>query len=91
MASEKASKAHKKVVETEIEYKNVKYTCSCGAVYAVGSTIGQDTHIEICANCHPFYTKKQKLVDTGGRVEKFNKRFAMATPKKKPEKKSDKA
>lgn len=89
MASEKASKASKKVVENEINYKHIKYSCSCGAVYAVGSTIGQDTHIEICANCHPFYTKKQKLVDTGGRVEKFNKRFAMATPKKKTDKKAD--
>ena len=48
--------------------------CACGAVYNTGSTKKNIT-VEICANCHPFYTGKQKLVDTSGRVDKFNKRY----------------
>jgi len=51
-----------------------KFTCSCGNVIEVGATIG-DTHIEICNACHPFYTGKQKLVDSAGRVERFKKRY----------------
>lgn len=55
-------------------YKSVKFTCSCGNVIEVGATIG-DTHIEICNACHPFYTGKQKLIDSAGRVERFLKRY----------------
>lgn len=75
--------------EQAIDYKQTTFTCSCGAKYAVGSTIGEDTHIEICSNCHPFYTKKQKLVDTAGRVERFQQKYAIATPKKKAENKDE--
>lgn len=56
------------------DYKPTVIRCACGAVYEIGST-KQDLQVEICSNCHPFFTGKQKLVDTGGRVEKFNKRF----------------
>ncbi len=56
------------------KYTPSKFTCSCGNVIEVGSTIG-DQHIEICSNCHPFYTGKQKLVDSAGRVERFRKRY----------------
>ena len=55
-------------------YKPATITCACGAVWETGST-KQDIHVEVCSKCHPFYTGKQKLVDTGGRVERFNKRF----------------
>ena len=48
--------------------------CACGAVFETGST-KQSINVEICSKCHPFYTGKQKLVDTGGRVEKFKKKF----------------
>ena len=56
------------------DYKATTITCACGAVYETGST-KEDVHVEICAKCHPFFTGKQKLVDTGGRVDKFRKKF----------------
>ncbi len=56
------------------EYKQTTIRCACGEVISIGST-REDIQVEICSKCHPFYTGKQKLVDTGGRVEKFNKRF----------------
>jgi large subunit ribosomal protein L31 len=52
--------------------------CSCGNEFQTRST-KQDLHVEICAECHPFYTGKQKLVDTGGRVERFQRRLARAS------------
>lgn len=57
-------------------YAKTTITCACGAVYEVGST-KENVRVEICAKCHPFYTGRQKLVDTGGRVEKFKKKFGM--------------
>ena len=57
------------------EYKTITVTCSCGNTFETGSTIGRDLNIEVCAQCHPFYTGKQKLVDTGGRVQKFRDRY----------------
>ncbi len=57
-------------------YEKTTITCACGAVYEVGST-KENVRVEICAKCHPFYTGKQKLVDTGGRVEKFKKKFGI--------------
>ena len=56
-------------------YEEIKVTCSCGNTFTTRSTLGQDLNIEVCSNCHPFYTGKQKLVDTEGRVEKFRKRY----------------
>jgi large subunit ribosomal protein L31 len=57
------------------KYALAKFTCSCGNVIETRSTIAS-RHIEICNECHPFYTGKQKLVDTAGRVERFRKRYA---------------
>lgn len=57
------------------EYKTIKVSCSCGHSFETGSTLTQDLAIEVCAECHPFYTGKQKLVDTGGRVQKFRDRY----------------
>lgn len=54
-------------------YANTKIVCACGNTIAVGSTV-EDIHIELCSACHPFYTGKQNLVDTSGRVEKFETR-----------------
>ena len=59
-------------------YKAAKITCACGCVVETRSTVG-DIHVEICSNCHPFFTGKQKLVDTAGRVERFNKRYGKKT------------
>ena len=56
------------------EYKEVTFTCACGGEYNTRSTIASRT-IDICSNCHPFYTGKQKLVDAAGKVEKFKKRY----------------
>ena len=58
------------------EYKKATITCACGNVIETFSTAG-DMQVEICSNCHPFYTGKQKLVDTAGRVERFNKKYGI--------------
>ncbi|KAA8982523.1 MULTISPECIES: 50S ribosomal protein L31 [Gammaproteobacteria] len=57
------------------EYKEMKATCSCGNVIHTRSTVGKDIHVDVCSACHPFYTGKQKVMDTGGRIDKFNRRF----------------
>ncbi len=57
------------------EYTPIKATCSCGNVVQTFSTIGKDILIDVCSQCHPFYTGKQKDATTGGRVDRFNKRF----------------
>jgi large subunit ribosomal protein L31 len=65
------------VVKTEIhpEYVEAHVRCTCGNEFMTRST-KQEIHVEICSACHPFYTGKQKLVDTGGRVERFQRRVA---------------
>ncbi len=57
------------------EYRDIKATCSCGNVIETRSTLGEDIHLDVCSACHPFYTGKQKILDTGGRVERFRRRF----------------
>jgi large subunit ribosomal protein L31 len=57
------------------KYAEVQVTCSCGNTFATRSTMIKPLHVEVCSNCHPFYTGKQKIVDTAGRVEKFNQKF----------------
>lgn len=59
-----------------------KATCACGAVFVVGSTM-PEISMEICSNCHPFYTGNEKIMDTAGRVERFNKRRAASVKAKK--------
>ncbi|MEK7539471.1 MAG: 50S ribosomal protein L31 [Patescibacteria group bacterium] len=59
-----------------------KATCACGAVFEVGSTLPSIT-MEICSQCHPFYTGNEKIMDTAGRVERFNKRKAASAKAKK--------
>jgi large subunit ribosomal protein L31 len=57
-------------------YNEINVTCSCGNAFATRSTYGKDElHIEVCSQCHPFYTGKQKILDSAGQVEKFRKRF----------------
>jgi len=56
------------------EYVETTIKCACGNEIHTRSTV-KDLHVEICSNCHPFYTKKQKIVDTVGRVEKFKKKY----------------
>ncbi len=57
------------------EYRDIKATCSCGNVIETRSTLESDIHLEVCSACHPFYTGKQKILDSGGRVERFRQRF----------------
>lgn len=57
------------------KYQDTTITCACGSVIKTKSTV-KDIHVEICSSCHPFFTGKQKLVDTAGRVERFKKRYA---------------
>ena len=63
------------------EYKLINVKCSCGNEFQTHST-GNDLNLDVCSECHPFYTGKQKIVDTGGRVERFNKRFGGLVTKK---------
>jgi len=53
-------------------FADAKIKCACGKVHSIGSTV-KEIHIEICSNCHPFYTGKDKLVDTAGRVDRFKR------------------
>jgi large subunit ribosomal protein L31 len=62
-------------------YPKAKITCACGEVFTVGSTM-EKIRVEICSNCHPFYTGKQKLVDTARRVDRFRKRLEKTEAKK---------
>ena len=63
------------------EYKEITATCSCGNVIKTRSTLGKYINLDVCGNCHPFYTGKQRVVDTGGRVERFNSRFKIPSTK----------
>ncbi|HUP92552.1 MAG TPA: 50S ribosomal protein L31 [Solimonas sp.] len=58
-------------------YADVNVLCSCGNKFTTRSAVGKpELHIEVCSNCHPFYTGKQKVSEVGGRVDKFKKRYA---------------
>ena len=77
-------------------YTDAKVSCACGVTFTTGST-SKELHTEICSNCHPFYTGKQKLLDTAGKVDKFKKHVATAktikasaTPKKERKARSKK-
>ena len=61
------------------EYQEIKVSCSCGNEFTTRSTLSEDLQVEVCSNCHPFYTGKQKIVDSGGRVDKFRKRYGKTT------------
>ena len=60
------------------KYGEAVVKCACGETFVTGST-KKELRVEICSKCHPFFTGKQKLVDTGGRVERFKKRYGMAS------------
>jgi large subunit ribosomal protein L31 len=60
------------------DYNEITVSCSCGNVFKTRSTVGRDLQVDVCSACHPFYTGKQKIVDTAGRVDKFRKKYAAA-------------
>lgn len=67
----------KKDIHPKYDLKT-KASCACGAIFMVGSTMG-DINVEICSQCHPFYTGNEKIMDTAGRVERFKKRAAASS------------
>lgn len=73
--------AHLRVCESNMkpeihpEYKQITVTCGCGNKFETGSVLGKDLQVEVCSSCHPFYTGKQRVVDTAGRVDKFRKKY----------------
>ena len=60
------------------EYNEITVHCACGNTFQTRST-SKELHLDICSNCHPFFTGRQKLIDTEGRVERFNKKFGVQT------------
>ncbi len=63
------------------DYQEITVTCSCGNVFNTRSTMNKPLNIEVCSLCHPFYTGKQKIVDTAGRVEKFRQKYSKQVSK----------
>jgi large subunit ribosomal protein L31 len=61
--------------EIHPNYKEITVTCSCGHEFKTRSTLCKDLHVEVCSACHPFYTGKQKIVDTAGRVDRFRRKY----------------
>jgi len=61
------------------DYKETTFTCACGEKFKGNSTMGGDVHMDICSACHPFFTGKEKLMDSAGRIEKFNRRYNRPT------------
>ncbi len=59
------------------DYHEATFICACGESFVAGTTKkGSEVRVEVCSKCHPFFTGKQKVVDSGGRIDKFNKRFS---------------
>jgi large subunit ribosomal protein L31 len=65
--------------ETHPNYAEIKVVCSCGNAFNTRSTLGHDLQVEVCSSCHPFFTGKQKIVDSGGRVDKFRRRYSRSS------------
>jgi len=61
--------------EIHPQYYQTTYQCACGASFEIGSTLEGEVKLEICSQCHPLYTGKEKLVDTEGRIERFRKKY----------------
>ncbi|MEE2766467.1 MAG: 50S ribosomal protein L31 [Pseudomonadota bacterium] len=57
------------------QYEMINVTCSCGNKFETKSALCKDLHVDVCSSCHPFYTGKQKIVDTAGRVDKFRRKY----------------
>jgi large subunit ribosomal protein L31 len=64
------------------KYNDIKISCSCGNTMNIRSTNNDDMHVDVCSQCHPFYTGKQKEASSGGRIDRFNKRFGSIATKK---------
>ena len=62
-------------------YGEIEVSCSCGNKFKTKSTVVKPLHVEVCSQCHPFYTGTQKIVDTAGRIEKFNQKYSRPNSK----------
>ncbi len=68
------------------KYGEIQVTCSCGNTFTTRSTVVKPLHVEVCSACHPFYTGKQKVMDTAGRIDKFRQRYgSKAAPRRRPD------
>ena len=79
-----AAQCERKKMKADIHpnYVEITATCGCGNTIKTRSTLGKDVHLDVCSACHPFYTGKQKEATSGGRVDRFNKRFGARSLKK---------
>jgi large subunit ribosomal protein L31 len=84
--TEPSVKGHAMKTGIHPAYKEITVICSCGNTFKTRSTLGKELHVEVCSACHPFYTGRQKIVDTAGRVEKFKQKYSRtaAKPAAKP-------
>jgi large subunit ribosomal protein L31 len=64
-------------------YNEIRVKCACGNTFSTRSTHKGDINVEICSACHPFFTGKQKIMDTAGRIERFRRKYAKVTPQAK--------
>lgn len=69
------------IMKAEIhpDYQEINVKCSCGNTFTTRSTHGKDLLLDVCSECHPFYTGKQKMLDTGGRIDRFRKKYGMSS------------
>ena len=72
------------------QYNEITVTCSCGNTFVTRSTASKNLSLEVCSKCHPFYTGKQKIVDTAGRVDRFQQKYGRRGSKKDPVQQTDK-
>lgn len=71
------------------QYNEITVTCSCGSAFTTRSTAGKNLSLDVCAKCHPFYTGKQKIVDTAGRVDRFQQKYGRRGSNKGSAQKTD--
>lgn len=76
--------------EIHPNYNEINVQCSCGHTFQTRSTLEKDLHLDICSKCHPFYTGKQKMIDTAGRVDAFRKRYQKGRKAANTEEKEEK-
>lgn len=68
--------------EIHPKYTTIKVMCSCGNSFETRSTLTDELHVEVCSNCHPFFTGQQKMMDTAGRVDRFRRKYGLSGAKK---------
>jgi large subunit ribosomal protein L31 len=72
------ARSRKMKADIHPDYQAITVTCSCGNTFETRSTLTGELHVEVCSKCHPFFTGKQKIVDSGGRVDRFRRKYGMS-------------